>query len=44
MVDALAARWGFQRTTGNTSVWFHLTEPARATTCASIRSPSQARP
>ncbi|MFC7386496.1 ATP-binding protein [Sphaerisporangium rhizosphaerae] len=30
MVDALAIRWGFQRTTGNTSVWFHLTEPVRA--------------
>ncbi|MET8145112.1 ATP-binding protein [Sphaerisporangium sp. NPDC005288] len=29
MVDTLATRWGFQRTTGNTSVWFHLTEPVR---------------
>ncbi|MDH2428659.1 ATP-binding protein [Sphaerisporangium sp. TRM90804] len=28
MVDKIATRWGFQRTTGNTSVWFHLAQPA----------------
>ncbi|MEU9885598.1 ATP-binding protein [Sphaerisporangium sp. NPDC051011] len=37
MVDALATRWGFQRATGNTSVWFHLTDPKHADAWPRIR-------